>query len=102
MSRIPPRSIERQPCDLDCTIELEASGEVLCAKVRNLSITGARIEGSEIDRCPDAFELRIAHESGAIEHLSVHCIWRSPGVVGVRFNDPEPRLRRREVFSRAF
>lgn len=102
MSRIPPRSIERQPCDLDCSMETEGEEQAWRARVRNLSLTGARIEGPEVDDCPDSFELRIVHESGAVERLSVHVIWRSPGAMGVRFEVAEKSLQRRPAaFSRA-
>ena len=60
------------------------------ARVRNLSLTGARLEGPEVDGCPEVFDLRIVHDSGAVEKLSARCIWRSPGVIGVRFEEGAP------------
>jgi hypothetical protein len=101
MRRIPPRSIERQPCDLDCSIEATDVSEVRRARVRNLSLTGARLEGPEVDGCPEVFALRIVHDSGAVEKLSARCIWRSPGVVGVRFEVAAPADKRLKTFSRA-
>ena len=94
MARIPPRNIERQACDLDCSIEADGGAMEWRAKVRNMSLTGARVEGPDVDECPDAFELRIVHETGAVERLSVRCIWRSPGAMGVRFEDAAPTHRR--------
>ena len=94
MRRIPPRGIERQTCDLACSIE--ATGIVgMGARVRNISIGGARLEGAELDNCPETFDLTIVHDSGAIESLSARVIWRSPGVIGVRFEEPEPATRPR-------
>jgi hypothetical protein len=101
MRRIPPRTIERQACDLGCSIEANEASEELRARVRNLSLTGARLEGPELDGCPDVFELRIVHDSGAVEQLSARCIWRSPGVIGVRFYEANAGLARRpKIFSR--
>ena len=101
MRRIPPRSIERQPCDLHCSIEATETSEERRARVRNLSLTGARLEGPEVDGCPEVFDLRIVHDSGAVERLSARCIWRGPGVVGVRFEENAPAGKRPKTFSRA-
>ena len=101
MRRIPPRGIDRQPCDLDCSIEATEVTEERRARVRNLSLTGARLEGPEVDGCPEAFELRIVHDSGAVEKLSARCIWRSPGAIGVRFEEGAPMPKQPKTFSRA-
>lgn len=93
MGRIPPRSIERQACDLPCAIEAAEASSVLSARLRNLSLTGGRLEGPEVDRAPDAFVLSIAHDTGAIERLGARCIWREPGAIGVRFEEIEKRSR---------
>ena len=85
MRGIPPRSLERQSCELDCAIEATTTTPERRAVLRNLSLTGARLEGPELDDCPDEFELRIFHVTGAVETLNVQCAWRQPGVVGVRF-----------------
>ncbi len=102
MRRIPPRSIERQSCDLECSIEATETSAERRARVRNLSLTGARLEGLELDGCPETFELRIVYETGAIERLSARCMWRSSGAVGVRFDEPEPSVAKRpKTYTRA-
>ena len=102
MRRIPPRGIERQPCDLDCSIEAPDVSEERRARVRNLSLTGARLEGPEVEGCPEVFVLSIVHDSGAVEKLSARCIWRSPGVIGVRFEESGAGVGKRpKTFSRA-
>jgi len=101
MARIPPRSIERQSCNLECSMEADGAAKTWRARVSNLSLTGARIEGAEVDDCPAEFDLRIVHESGAIERLSVRVIWRSPGSMGVRFESADAASRRPAPFSRA-
>ena len=93
MRRIPPRSLERQSCELDCAIEATTTTPERRAVLRNLSLTGARLEGPELDDCPDEFELRIFHVTGAVETLNVQCVWRQPGVVGVRFVQAQARPR---------
>jgi hypothetical protein len=103
MRKIPPRTVERQACELDCSIEAtEVTSErraVLC----NLSESGARLEGPELDGCPEIFELRIVHKSGAIEKIHVRCVWRKPGAIGVHFEEPSSASRRRgPTYSRAY
>jgi hypothetical protein len=102
MRRIPPRTLERQTCELECAIEATATTPERRAVLRNLSLTGARLEGPELDDCPDEFELRIVHVTGAVETLNVQCVWRQRGVVGVRFLQAQPAERRRLFrYSRA-
>ena len=70
--------------------------------LRNLSQSGARLEGPELDGCPDEFELRIVHITGAVETIHARCVWREPGAVGVRFHHAQmSALRRMARFSRA-
>ena len=97
MRRIPPRTIDRQPCELDCSIEATDATPERKAVLRNLSQTGARLEGPELDDCPEAFELRIVHGTGAVERLNARCIWRTPGAMGVKFEDTSAQLRRRRT-----
>jgi len=87
MRRIPPRTVERQPCELDCSIEAADATHERKAILRNLSQTGARLEGPELDGCPEMLELRIVHTSGAVERVNARCIWRMQGVIGVKFED---------------
>ncbi len=87
MRRIPPRTLQRQACELDCSIEATNSTPERKAVLRNLSQTGARLEGPELEGCPDAFDLRILHTSGAVEKLNARCVWREAGAIGVRFDD---------------
>jgi PilZ domain len=102
MRRIPPRTIERQSCDLDCSIEATDSSPERRAILRNLSQTGARLEGLELEGCPDTFALRIVHMSGAIETVGARLIWRKPGAIGIRFESQQPGQRRRVLgLSRA-
>jgi len=97
MRRIPPRTLERRECELECSIEATDSTPERRALLRNLSHTGARLEGHELDGCPETFELRIVHTSGAVEKVNAHCIWRKPGAIGVRFEESAPaQARRRE------
>ena len=97
MRRIPPRTIERQACELECSIEATESYSERRAVLRNLSQTGARLEGPELDGCPEAFEVRIVHETGAVERLFARLIWRQPGVIGIRFEEPHAIAPRRRV-----
>ena len=99
MRRIPPRTIERQACELDCSIEATDTTPERKAILRNLSQTGARLEGPELDGCPDAFELRIVHTTGAVERVNARCIWRTPGVIGVKFEDGAAGQARRSRLS---
>jgi hypothetical protein len=102
MRKIPPRTIERQNCELDCSIEATETMPERRATLRNLSESGARLEGPELDGCPEIFELRIVHTSGVIEKLYVRCVWRAPGAIGVRFEEPYQAPRRRpQSYSRA-
>jgi hypothetical protein len=99
MRRIPPRTVERQPCELDCSIEATDATAERKAILRNLSQTGARLEGPELDGCQETFELRIVHTNGAVERVNARCIWRMPGVVGVKFQDGAAAQTRRNRLS---
>jgi hypothetical protein len=99
MRRIPPRTIERQPCELDCSIEATDSTAERKAVLRNLSQTGARLEGSELEGCPETFELRIVHTTGAVERVNARCIWRTTGVIGVKFENVAAAQTRRPKLS---
>jgi PilZ domain len=103
MRRIPPRTIERQTCELECSIEATDSAPERRAMLRNLSQSGARLEGRELDGCPEAFDLRIVHESGAIERLFARVVWRQPASIGIRFEEPNTISphRRLRSYSRA-
>jgi hypothetical protein len=97
MRRIPPRTIERQSCELECSIEATDSAPERRALLRNLSQTGARLEGSELEGCPETFELRIVHHSGAVERLFARVVWRQASAVGVRFEEPHSIAPRRRL-----
>jgi hypothetical protein len=103
MRRIPPRTVERQVCELDCSIEATDATAERKARLRNLSQSGARLEGPELDGCPERFELRIVHTTGAIETVSARCVWRMPGVIGVTFENGAtvPARRAWPSYSRA-
>ncbi len=102
MRRIPPRTVERQLYDLECSIEATDTLPERRVVLRNLSQAGARLEGPELEGCPDEFELRIVHASGAVERLYAQCVWRQPDSVGIRFVETVAASRRRmQHFSRA-
>ena len=99
MRRIPPRTLDRQACELDCSIEATDATPERKAILRDLSQMGARLEGSELDGCPEMFELRIVHTSGTVERLAARCVWRMPGVIGVKFPDVTATHARRAWVS---
>lgn len=87
MDGIERRGAERVPVELKAAIEAEAGRPSLGVMVRNISTTGARLEGAEVATAPDEFDLKIMQDSGEIEMRRARLVWRDGGAIGVRFSD---------------
>jgi len=81
------RNAIRRDVELKATIEGEAGQPALDAVVRNISDSGARLEGADLSASPDQFALTITQESGETKKRPARVVWRSEGAVGVNFCD---------------
>jgi len=87
MDGIERRRAERVQVELQATIDGETGQPALGAVVRNISATGARLEGADLDAAPDLFDLTIAQDSGETETRRARLVWRTEGAIGVDFSD---------------
>lgn len=81
------RDANREPCCLRASIDPGAGEEALGATVRNISINGARLEGGDVIRAPNQFDLAIEHATGDVERRRVRVVWRIGSAMGVYFTD---------------
>lgn len=56
--------------------------------VRNISATGAKLTGDQLQFLPNQFELRIPNSSGGVATYLVKRVWTRPDSIGVAFIDP--------------
>ena len=61
---------------------IEFGGGAIDCTVRNLSATGASIEGAKLAQAPDTFTLTLEMESAA---RPCRVVWRKKARIGVRF-----------------
>jgi hypothetical protein len=87
MDGIERRNAVRRDVELKATIEGGSGQPALAAVVRNISDSGARLEGPALPASSDRFDLTITRESGESEKHPARVVWRSEGAVGVNFCD---------------
>jgi hypothetical protein len=56
--------------------------------VRNISATGAKLTGDQLQFLPSQFELRIPNPSGGATTYLAKRVWSRPDSIGVAFIDP--------------
>lgn len=81
------RGAKRDQVELKATIELDGGLPNLGAVVRNISATGARLEGADLASAPDTFDVTITREPGKTETRRARLVWRTEGAVGINFSD---------------
>ena len=86
------RDFARLPCRLRAALELGHDRRRLDATVRDISIPGAKLEGSGVELAPQQFDVLITLETGEIARRPARIVWRSCGVVGVFFTDGRTSL----------
>lgn len=81
------RNAIRREVELKATIGGEAGQPGWDALVRNISDSGARLEGADLSASPEYFDLTITEESGEAKKRPARVMWRTEGAVGVNFCD---------------
>ena len=87
MVGIERRRAERPRVELKATIEGTAGRPELDAVVRDISDSGARLEGAALSGSPEQFDLTITQASGETKKRRARVVWRTEGAVGVNFSD---------------
>lgn len=81
------RGSKREQVELRATIESVGEQPAFDTVVRNISASGARLEGANLDSTPETFDLTITQDSGQTETRRARLVWRTEGAVGVNFSD---------------
>jgi hypothetical protein len=85
MAEQKPRSAKRRRCYLGARFIFNGGRNSLDAVVRNVSLSGARLEAEDLSSIPPEFDLLIGGSVGESRVRHARRVWQNRGAVGVAF-----------------